>query len=78
MAISLTQLQTFVRLSELGNFTRTAEEFGVTPPAVTLQVRALAEHFGVTLVDIVKRRPILTGAGRFPGSTRCSRSCTPC
>jgi DNA-binding transcriptional LysR family regulator len=63
--ISLTQLQTFVRLSELGNFTRTAEELGVTPPAVTLQIRALSDHFGVPLVDIVKRRPILTRAGRF-------------
>jgi DNA-binding transcriptional LysR family regulator len=65
MPISLTQLQTFVRLAELGNFTRTAEELGVTPPAVTLQVRALSEHFGIPLVDIVKRRPILTRAGRF-------------
>jgi DNA-binding transcriptional LysR family regulator len=65
MPISLTQLQTFVRLAELGNFTRTAEEFGVTPPAVTLQIRALSDHFGVSLVDIVKRRPILTRAGRF-------------
>ncbi len=65
MTISLTQLQTFLRLAELGNFTRTAEELGVTPPAVTLQVRALSEHFGVPLVDIVKRRPILTPAGRF-------------
>ncbi len=65
MPISLTQLQTFVRLAELGNFTRTAEELGVTPPAVTLQIRALSEHFGVPLVDIVKRRPILTRAGRF-------------
>ncbi len=65
MPISLTQLQTFVRLAELGNFTRTAEEFGITPPAVTLQIRALAEHFGVSLVDIVKRRPILTRAGKF-------------
>jgi len=65
MPISLTQLQTFVRLAELGNFTRTAEELGVTPPAVTLQIRALSEHFGVALVDIVKRRPNLTHAGRF-------------
>jgi DNA-binding transcriptional LysR family regulator len=65
MPISLTQLQTFVRLAELGNFTRTAEELGVTPPAVTLQIRTLSEHFGVPLVDIVKRRPILTRAGKF-------------
>lgn len=65
MTISLTQLQTFVRLSTLANFSRTAEELGVTPPAVTMQVRALSEHFGVSLIEVVKRRPVLTEAGRF-------------
>jgi DNA-binding transcriptional LysR family regulator len=67
MAASLTlaQLHTFVRLSEHGTFARTAEEFGLTPPAVALQVRSLAEHFGVPLIEVVKRRPILTDAGRF-------------
>jgi DNA-binding transcriptional LysR family regulator len=65
MAITLAQLHTFSRLSELGNFTRTAEELKLTQPAVALQVRALQEHFAVPLVDIVKRRPILTDAGRF-------------
>src|SRR5579871_3492263 len=67
MAASLTlaQLHTFVRLSELGTFARTAEEFGLTPPAIALQVRSLTEHFGVPLIEVVKRRPILTDAGRF-------------
>ncbi len=64
MPISHPQLAPFVRLSEVANFTRSAEEFGITPPAVTLQIRALSEHFGVALVDIVKRRPILARAGR--------------
>jgi DNA-binding transcriptional LysR family regulator len=67
MAASLTlaQLHTFVRLSELGTFARTAEEFGLTPPAVALQVRSLSDHFGLPLIEVVKRRPILTDAGRF-------------
>ncbi|MEO6990126.1 MAG: LysR family transcriptional regulator [Candidatus Baltobacteraceae bacterium] len=65
MPITLAQLHTFWRLSELGNFTRTAEELELTQPAVALQVRSLSEHFGVPLVDIVKRRPVLTDAGRF-------------
>jgi DNA-binding transcriptional LysR family regulator len=65
MAITLAQLHTFWRLSELGNFTRTAEELHLTQPAVALQVRALQEHFALPLVDIVKRRPVLTDAGRF-------------
>jgi DNA-binding transcriptional LysR family regulator len=65
MGITLAQLHTFWRLSELGNFTRTGEELELTQPAVALQVRSLSEHFGVPLVDIVKRRPVLTDAGRF-------------
>ncbi len=63
--LTLAQLHTFVRLSELGTFSRTADELGLTPPAITLQVRALAEHFGVPLIEVVKRRPVLTDAGRF-------------
>jgi DNA-binding transcriptional LysR family regulator len=65
MSLTLAQLHTFLRLSELGTFARTAEELGVTPPAIALQMRALAEHFDVPLIEIVKRRPILTDAGRF-------------
>jgi DNA-binding transcriptional LysR family regulator len=61
----LSQLYTFYRLSELMNFTRTAEEQNLTPPAVTLQIKALGEHFGVRLVEVIKRRPVLTDAGRF-------------
>jgi DNA-binding transcriptional LysR family regulator len=63
--ITLSHLHTFYRLSQLMNFTRTAEELGLTPPAITLQVKGLSAHFGVPLVEIVKRRPVLTDAGRF-------------
>lgn len=65
MGLTLVQLHTFTRFAELGNFTRTAEELQLTQPAITLQVRALSEHFGVPLVEIIKRRPVLTEAGRF-------------
>ncbi len=65
MTLTLAQLHTFLRLSELGTFARTAEDLGVTPPAIALQVRALSDHFGVPLVEVVKRRPLLTDAGRF-------------
>ncbi len=65
MALTLSHLHTFFRLSQLMNFTRTAEELHLTPPAITLQVKALSAHFGVPLVEIVKRRPVLTDAGHF-------------
>ncbi len=65
MALNLIQLQTFRRLAREGNFTRTAEALHLTQPAVTQHVRALNEHFGVPLVDLVGRRTVLTDAGRF-------------
>lgn len=65
MPLTLTQLHTFARLAEIGSFTRTAEELALSQPAVTQQVRALAEHFGTPLFDMVGRRPVLTDAGTF-------------
>jgi DNA-binding transcriptional LysR family regulator len=65
MPLTLTQLHTFVRLAEIGNFTRTAEELTLSQPAVTQQVRALTDHFGTPLFDMVGRRPVLTDAGAF-------------
>jgi DNA-binding transcriptional LysR family regulator len=65
MPLTITQLETFSRLAEVGNFTRTAEELHLTQPAVTQQVKALAEHFGTPLFDMVGRRPVLTDAGTF-------------
>jgi LysR family transcriptional regulator, transcriptional activator of the cysJI operon len=65
MAFTLTQLETFRRLSQERNFTRTAEFLNLTQPAVTQHVRALQEHFHVKLVDLVGRKTVLTDAGLF-------------
>ncbi len=65
MALTLVQLQTFRRLARLGSFTRTAEELYLTQSAVTQQMRALQDHFGTPLFDLVGRRPVLTDAGAF-------------
>lgn len=65
MPLTLTQLHTFARLAEIGSFTRTADELALSQPAVTQQVRALADHFGTPLFDMVGRRPVLTDAGTF-------------
>ncbi|HZS86544.1 MAG TPA: LysR family transcriptional regulator [Chloroflexota bacterium] len=65
MSFTLVQLATFVRVAALGNFSRAAEDLDLTQPGVTRQVRALERNFGVRLVDVVGRRPVLTDAGRF-------------
>jgi DNA-binding transcriptional LysR family regulator len=63
--LSLTPLQTLIRLAATPNYTRVAEELNLTQPAVSQHIRALATHFGVELVDTVGRRAALTDAGRF-------------
>jgi DNA-binding transcriptional LysR family regulator len=65
VALNLTQLETFRRLAEEENFTRTAELLELTQPAVSQHVRALQEHFAVKLVDVIGRTTVLTDAGRF-------------
>jgi DNA-binding transcriptional LysR family regulator len=63
--LQFVHLATFRELVANGNFTRTAEALHLTQPAVTQHVRALEQHFGVKLVDIVGRRMQLTEAGAF-------------
>jgi DNA-binding transcriptional LysR family regulator len=62
---TLTQLETFHRLARLRSFSKTANELGITQPAVTRQIRILEELFGVPLVEIVKRQARVTEAGQF-------------
>jgi len=65
MSMTLVQLETFVRVVALGNYTRVAEELHLTQPGVTQQVRALERHFKLRLVDVVGHTPVPTDAGRF-------------
>ena len=58
------QLQAFCTVVEKKSFSQAAEQLGVTQPAVSLQVRALEERLGQTLLDRSGRRVEPTEAGR--------------
>jgi DNA-binding transcriptional LysR family regulator len=58
------QLQAFCAVVEKKSFSQAAEQLGVTQPAVSLQVRALEERVGQTLLDRSGRRVEPTEAGR--------------
>jgi len=60
----LTALRAFEAAARHGAFTRAAETLGVTPAAVSLQVRALEAHFGKELFLRQGNRLTLTDAGR--------------
>jgi DNA-binding transcriptional LysR family regulator len=57
------QLQAFCAVVEKKSFSQAAEKLGVTQPAVSLQVRALEQRLGQTLLDRSGRRVEPTEAG---------------
>jgi DNA-binding transcriptional LysR family regulator len=58
------QLQAFCAVVEKKSFSHAAEQLGVTQPAVSLQVRALEDRVGQTLLDRSGRRVEPTEVGR--------------
>jgi DNA-binding transcriptional LysR family regulator len=58
------QLQAFCAVVQKKSFSQAADQLGVTQPAVSLQVRALEERVGRTLLDRSGRRVEPTEAGQ--------------
>jgi len=62
--ITLHQLRLFAALARTMNMTRAAEELHMTPSAFSIQIKQLADSFGVALHEQVGRKLFLTEAGR--------------
>jgi len=60
----LNALKAFEAAARSESFTRAAEELNVTQGAVSHQVKALEESFGLKLFDRQRRRLVLTTSGR--------------
>jgi LysR family transcriptional regulator, glycine cleavage system transcriptional activator len=65
----LNALRSYETAARHRSFTKAAEELGVTPAAVSHQVRLLEDHIGVALFQRVNRQLMLTEAGEacLPG-----------
>lgn len=61
--MELRQLETFVRIVELGSFTRAAEELSLTQPAVTRQIASLEAELKTRLLERLGRKVALTSSG---------------
>lgn len=64
MAISFSKIRGFLAVAEHLNFRRAADELGITQPALTGQIKALEEDFGITLLARTTRKVRLTAAGQ--------------
>jgi molybdate transport repressor ModE-like protein len=63
MNITLRQLRAIAALHKHGSVTRAAAELNVSPPAVTLQVKALEDQLGIVLVERSAGGMVLTQGG---------------
>lgn len=57
------QLETFATVARLGSFSRAAETLHLTQPAVSIQIRQLADTLGLPLFEQIGRDIRLTAAG---------------
>lgn len=62
--MDLNRAATFVRVVEVGSFTRAAEALGLPTSSVSRSVAKLEDELGVTLLERTTRRIALTEAGR--------------
>jgi len=63
--MDLRRLEVFVKVAELGSFSRAAEALFLTQPTVSEHVRALEEDLGVHLLDRLGRGAAPTPAGQL-------------
>lgn len=64
MNFTLRELEAFLGVARLGNFTRAAKSLNVSQPALTVRIRHLEDAFGVRLLDRTTRSVALTRMGR--------------
>ena len=61
---SMSALQSFEAAARHLNFTRAAEEIGITQSGISRQIKSLEDHIGIPLFDRVGPRLVLTDTGR--------------
>lgn len=64
MALTLHQLKIFRSVVEEGGITAAATKLHMTQPAVSIQIKQLEEHFGLSLIEVIGRKVYATNAGK--------------
>ena len=62
--MELRNLHSFLRVAELGNFTRAAEDLGYNQSTVTIQIHQLEEEVGAPLFERIGKKVLLTPYGQ--------------
>lgn len=61
--MNLNLFKTYVRVVETQNLSKTAEEFGLSQPAITKQIQSLEDYYGILLLERSGRKLKTTEAG---------------
>ena len=62
--MELRNLNTFLRITQLGSFTKAAKELGYATSTITAQIQQLEEEIGTPLFERMGRKNVLTPAGQ--------------
>lgn len=63
--MDINQLHYFLKIAEHGNFTRAAEDIGISQPAISQQIAKLEEELGQPIFERQGRQVTLTQAGEL-------------
>lgn len=61
--MEMRQIISFLKIAQLGGFSRAAEELGYSQSALTVQIRLLEQELGTRLFDRIGRQVSLTSSG---------------
>ena len=62
--MNIKQLKTLMAVVEHKSFAAAGDKIGLSPSAVSLQIKAMEDELGVLLFDRIKRPPVPTARGR--------------
>lgn len=63
--LNIKQLEAFLLVAQLKNFTRAAAQLDMSQPAISFQIKSLEEELDITLFERTDRKVVLTEAGRL-------------
>jgi DNA-binding transcriptional LysR family regulator len=61
--MTLRHLRIFRQVGKIGSVTKTAADFGMTQPSVSVVINELENFYGIKLFDRMNRKMYLTPAG---------------
>lgn len=63
--LNIKQLDAFLLIAQLKNFTRAAAQLDMSQPAISFQIKSLEEELSITLFERTDKKVVLTEAGRL-------------